>query len=141
MMGTRSHTIAQPPPPPQPPLETSAANPSAQEQLLWFRLQLHPQTKTVDDHSERSELEEQNLLKSFIEHRDERGVHFYDAFSIEWVAWDRVFEAVQAMNLPEDAADKIIESMANYDAKNEFVSVRVGSNGLTIEVFKASELR
>jgi hypothetical protein len=31
--------------------------------------------------------------------------------------------------------------VANYDAKDEFVAVRVGGKGLTIEVFKANELR
>jgi hypothetical protein len=81
-----------------------------------------------------------NLLRSFIEHRNERGIHFYDAKSIEWVTWDKVFRAVKEMNLPDDASEKLIDLMANYDAKNEFVAVRMSGNGLTIEVFKASEL-
>lgn len=86
-------------------------------------------------------MQELNLLSSFIEHRNERGVHFYDAKSIEFVKWDNVFKAVEEMRLPDDAADKLVETMANYDAKNEFVSVRVTNKGLTIEVFKASELK
>lgn len=87
------------------------------------------------------QMQEMNLLTSFIEHRNERGVHFYDAQSIQFVRWADVFTAVREMKLPDEAADKLVETMANYDAKNEFVSVRVGGNGLTIEVFQASELR
>ena len=87
------------------------------------------------------QMQDMNLLKSFIEHREERGVHFYDVTSIEWVAWDKVFQAIEALKLPEDAAGKIVEVMANYDAKNEFVAVRLSNKGLTIEVFKASELK
>lgn len=82
-----------------------------------------------------------DLVRSFIEHRNERGVHFYDAKSVQWVRWDQVFVANKEMNLPEDAAEKVVELMANYDATNEFVAVRVTGSGLTIEVFKASELK
>lgn len=84
--------------------------------------------------------ENMNLLKSFIEHRNERGIHFYDAKSIEWVSWGGVFKAVKEMNLPSDASEKLIDLMANYDASSEFLSVRMSDNGLTIEVFRASEM-
>ena len=85
-------------------------------------------------------MQEMNLLQSFIDHREERGVHFYDSTSTEWVAWDKVFQAVEALKLPDDAADKIVDIMANYDAKNEFVAVKMSGKGLTIEVFRASKL-
>lgn len=86
-------------------------------------------------------MEEHNLLQSFLEHRDERGIHFYATDRVEWIRWDGVFAALDAMNLPTDANEKIIEAMSNYNAKNEFVAVKLAKTGLSIEVFKASELR
>jgi len=45
------------------------------------------------------------------------------------------------IHLPEEAVDKLMDLVANYDAKDEFVAVRVSNKGLTIEVFKANQLR
>jgi hypothetical protein len=82
-----------------------------------------------------------NLLDSFIKHRGLRGAHLYNEKEIQFYRWDEVEKASKMINVPEDAVDKLMELVANYDAKDEFVAVRVGGKGLTIEVFKANELR
>ena len=82
-----------------------------------------------------------NLLDSFIRHRGLRGAHFYDEHNIQFYRWDGVEKASRMINLPDEAVEKLMDLVANYDAADEFVAVRVGINGLTIEVFKANQLR
>ena len=82
-----------------------------------------------------------NLLDSFVRHRGLRGAHFYDESEIQFYRWDEVEKASRMIHLPEEAVDKLMDLVANYDAKDEFVAVRVSNKGLTIEVFKANQLR
>ena len=82
-----------------------------------------------------------NLLDSFIRHRGLRGAHFYDEHEIKFYRWNEVENASRMIHLPDEAVEKLMDVVANYDAKDEFVAVRVGNNGLTIEVFKANQLR
>ena len=82
-----------------------------------------------------------NLLDSFVRHRGLRGAHFYDEKEIQFYRWDEVEKASRMIHLPDEAVDKLMDLIANYDAKDEFVAVRITSNGLTIEVFKANQLR
>ena len=82
-----------------------------------------------------------NLLDSFVKHRGLRGAHFYDEKDIQFYKWDEVEKASRMIHLPEEAVDKLMEQVANFDAKNEFIAVRVSSTGITIEVFKANQLR
>lgn len=82
-----------------------------------------------------------NLLDSFVRHRGLRGAHFYDEKEIQFYRWDEVEKASRMIHLPDEAVDKLMDLIANYDAKDEFVAVRITNNGLTIEVFKANQLR
>ena len=82
-----------------------------------------------------------NLLDSFIRYRGLRGAHFYDEKEIQFYRWDEVERASRMIHIPDDAVEKLMDLVANYDAKDEFIAVRVGNTGLTIEVFKANELR
>jgi hypothetical protein len=82
-----------------------------------------------------------NLLDSFVKHRGLRGAHFYDEKDIQFYKWDEVEKASRMIHLPEEAVDKLMEQVANFDAKNEFIAVRVSNTGITIEVFKANQLR
>lgn len=82
-----------------------------------------------------------NLLDSFVRHRGLRGAHFYDEKEIQFYRWDEVEKACRTIHIPDEAVDKLINLVANYDAKDEFVAVRITGNGLTIEVFKANQLR
>ena len=77
------------------------------------------------------------LMKSFAQHKGERGVHFYDSSSCEFLTWDQTMAAIKE-RFPETFADKLIEAVANYDPESEFVTVSAGGGQLTIEMFKAS---
>ena len=79
------------------------------------------------------------LMKSFAQHRGVRGVHFYDSSSCEFLTWDQTMTAIKE-RFPEAFAEKLIDAMANYDPKSEFVTVSAGGGQLTIEMFKASEV-
>ena len=76
-----------------------------------------------------------NLMHSFAHHRGTRGVHFYDSESCEFLKWDEILGSVQ-QKFPEQFAEKLVESIANYDPQNEFVTVTAGGGQLTIEMFK-----
>lgn len=79
------------------------------------------------------------LTQSFASHLGTRGAHFYDSNKCEFVAWDKVTKDVRK-NLPSSFYDKLVEAIANYDPKTEFVTVSAGGGQLTIELFKAHEL-
>ena len=79
------------------------------------------------------------LVRSFAEHRGDRGVHFYDDAQCEFMAWDVVMGQM-ADRFPEKFYDKLIEAVANYDPDSEFVTVTAGGGQLTIELFKSQEM-
>jgi hypothetical protein len=82
-----------------------------------------------------------NLLDSFVKHRGFRGAHFYDEKEIKFYKWNEVEPAAKMIHLPGEAVDQLMELVSNYDAKDEFVAVRLGGTNVTIETFKAKELR
>ena len=76
------------------------------------------------------------LMESFSEHIGARGAHFYDTKKCEFVSWELITSTVKE-NLPESFYGKLIEAVANYNPKSEFVTVSAGGGQLTIELFKA----
>lgn len=78
-----------------------------------------------------------HLIRSFAQHRGTRGVHFYDDSSCEFLHWNNIFSYLEAMQLPEEFGDKLIESVANYDPDAEFIAVSASKNQLSIEIFRA----
>lgn len=82
-----------------------------------------------------------NLVDSFIHHRGLRGAHFYNEAEISFYKWNEVEAASSYLGLTEEIAEKIVELVANYDASDEFVAIRLNKTGVTIEVFRANQLR
>ena len=82
-----------------------------------------------------------NLVDSFIQHRGLRGAHFYNEKEISFYKWDEVVPAASYLGFTEEIIDKVLELVANYDAENEFLAIRLNKTGVTIEVFRANELR
>jgi hypothetical protein len=76
------------------------------------------------------------LMESFSQHIGARGAHFYDSKKCEFVSWDLITGKVKD-NLPESFYDKLVDAVANYNPKSEFVTVSAGDGQLTIELFKA----
>jgi len=81
------------------------------------------------------------LVDSFIHHRGLRGAHFYDEKEITFYKWNEVAAASNYLGLTGEINEKIAELVANYDAKDEFVAIRLNKAGVTIEVFRANQLR
>lgn len=79
-------------------------------------------------------------MKSFAQNRGARGVHFYDSSSCEFLSWSDAMSAIDK-KFPENFYEKLIEAMANYDPDSEFVTVSAGGGQLTIELFKAMEMK
>jgi len=82
-----------------------------------------------------------NLVDSFIKHRGIRGAHFYNEKEIMFYMWNEVEGAAKYLLFTDDIVDKVMELVANYDAKDEFIAIRLKKSGVTIEVFRANELR
>ena len=76
------------------------------------------------------------LTKSFASHLGTRGVHFYDTNKCEFLEWNLVMSKLKE-KFPDQFYDRLIEAVANYNPKNEFVTVTAGGGQLTIELFKA----
>jgi len=81
------------------------------------------------------------LVDSFIKHRGLRGAHFYDEKEIQFYTWNEVEDTANYLNFTDDIVDKVMELVANYNAQNEFIAIRLNKTGVTIEVFQANELR
>ena len=79
------------------------------------------------------------LTKSFASHLGTRGVHFYDTSQCEFLEWNEVMTRMKE-KFPEQFYDRLIEAVANYNPKNEFVTVTAGGSQLTIELFKAEAI-
>jgi len=79
------------------------------------------------------------LTKSFASHLGTRGVHFYDTKKCEFLEWNEVMSRLKE-KFPEQFYDRLIEAVANYDPRSEFVTVTAGGGQLTIELFKAEAI-
>ena len=79
------------------------------------------------------------LTKSFASHLGTRGVHFYDTNQCEFLEWNVVMSKLKE-KFPDQFYDRLIEAVANYNPKNEFVTVTAGGGQLTIELFKAEAM-
>lgn len=76
------------------------------------------------------------LMKSFAAHRGNRGVHFYDSKTCEFLSWSDTIGIIEE-RFPQTFSDKLIDAVANYDPDSEFITVSAGGGQLTIELFKA----
>jgi len=82
-----------------------------------------------------------NLVDSFIQNRGKRGAHFYDEKEISFYMWDQVEYASKYLGFTEEIVEKVMELVANYNPEDEFIAIRLNKTGVTIEVFRANQLR
>lgn len=83
-----------------------------------------------------------HLVHSFREHTGQRGVHFYDYESCNFLNWRDVFQFTK--KLPEEGqkdlfSEKLIESLANYDPQSEFLAVRQNGDTISVEIYTYSK--
>lgn len=79
-----------------------------------------------------------HLVRSFQSHIGERGCHFYDDSHCNFLTWKEVFKFIDS--LPEKSqkdqfAEKLAETLANYDPDKEFLAVHQSGSSVSVEVY------
>jgi hypothetical protein len=80
----------------------------------------------------------QHLLSSFRLHLGERGCHFYDDETCHFLTWKEVFNFLSGMPTSHQIsafAEKLTDSLANYDPDTEFLAVQQSGSQLSVELY------
>lgn len=83
-----------------------------------------------------------HLIKSFQTHVGERGCHFYDSESCNFLSWKEVFRFVDSLPTkrePDLFADKLTESLANYNPDTEFLAVQQNGDSVSVELYSQAK--
>jgi len=79
-----------------------------------------------------------HIIKSFQSHVGERGVHFYDDYSCNFLNWKEVFAFLNSFP-PEDEkdsfSDKLVTTLSNYNPDNEFLAVHQKGTSVSVELY------
>ncbi len=79
-----------------------------------------------------------HLIKSFQAHVGERGCHFYDDSSCNFLSWSEVFKFIDSLP-PKDGddlfSDRLAESLSNYDPDTEFLAVQQSGTSVSVELY------
>jgi hypothetical protein len=84
-----------------------------------------------------------HLVKSFEEHVGERGCHFYDSKSCQFLSWKEVFQFIDSLPpavQKECFSEKLIESLANYNPDTEFLAVQQNGDSISVELYSKTTL-
>lgn len=79
-----------------------------------------------------------HLTRSFKQHLGERGCHFYDAESCSFLTWKEVFHFIRSLPASEDQdpfAEKLAETLANYNPDYEYLAVHHDGSLISVEVY------
>ena len=79
-----------------------------------------------------------HLVKSFQTHVGLRGAHFYDSENVNFLLWSEVFQFVNSLPAKPGAdpfADKLMDSLANYDPECEFLAVKQNGDLVSVELY------
>ena len=79
-----------------------------------------------------------HLVKSFQTHIGERGCHFYDSESCNFLSWAEVFKFVETLPKKENSdpfSSKLEETLANYDPDTEFLAVHQDGSLVSVELY------
>lgn len=85
-----------------------------------------------------------HLIRSFQTHTGVRGVHFYDSESCHFLNWQDVFKFVDSLPKREESdpfAERLTESLANYNPDHEFLAVQQNGNSVSVEVYSLTEYK
>jgi len=83
-----------------------------------------------------------HLVKSFQTHIGDRGVHFYNEENCNFLSWKEVFTFVQSLPTSDKLdpfADKLTESLANYDPDSEFLAVQQNGESVSVELYSQTK--
>ena len=79
-----------------------------------------------------------HLVKSFQENRGVRGCHFYSEDNVNFLLWLEVFQFVNSLPAKSGAdpfADKLMDSLANFDPDCEFLAVCQNGDTVSVELY------
>jgi len=78
-----------------------------------------------------------DLAFSFQLHQGTRGVHFYTDRECKFLTWQEIVSFIS--RLPEDSnpelAEKLLDTLSNYDPDTEFLAFCKDHDSLKIELF------
>jgi len=82
-----------------------------------------------------------HLVQSFQEHIGQRGVHFYDDSSCNFLTWDKVFEFIRNVSSIETDifSEKLADSLANYNPDCEFLAVYQTGDTVSVELYAEAQ--
>jgi hypothetical protein len=78
-----------------------------------------------------------HLVRSFQNHIGERGVHFYDATSCNFLGWREVFAFLNEMAEEDDDlfSERLADLLANYNPDSEYLAVHQNGTSVSVELF------
>lgn len=83
-----------------------------------------------------------HLVKSFQTHVGLRGAHFYDSENVNFLDWKQVFEFVDSLPTKpgvDPFADKLMDSLANFDPDCEFLAIFQKNDTVSIELYSQAQ--
>lgn len=79
-----------------------------------------------------------HLMNSFQTHVGERGCHFYDDSSCNFLSWKEVFSFIKTLPQKEDENEfgtRLTETLANYDPNKEYLAVQQKGSSISVELY------
>lgn len=79
-----------------------------------------------------------HLVRSFQEHIGDRGCHFYDDSTCNFLSWFEVFRFIESLPSKENEdpfSEKLAESLSNYDPNTEFLAVQQNGTSVSVELY------
>jgi hypothetical protein len=78
-----------------------------------------------------------HLVRSFQNHVGERGVHFYDSSSCNFLSWREVLSFLNGMAGKDDDlfSERLADSLANYNPDSEYLAVHQNGTSVSVELF------
>ena len=79
-----------------------------------------------------------HLVKSFQTHKGVRGTHFYDSQNCNFLHWNEVIQFLKTFPVGDRSdlfADKLTETLANYDPDSEFLAVQQNGESVSVELY------
>lgn len=77
-------------------------------------------------------------MNSFQTHVGERGCHFYDDSSCNFLSWKEVFSFIKTLPQKEDENEfgtRLTETLANYDPNKEYLAVQQKGSSISVELY------
>ena len=79
-----------------------------------------------------------HLVRSFQSHVGERGCHFYDSESCNFLSWAEVFKFADSLAERKEInpfANRLTETLANYNPDKEFLAVHQEGDSVSVELY------